>query len=76
MNDNREMQPGETMFEFLKRKKKGMLENTLIRNRNNVERHPLKDKNLNGSCIEEDKQVKDGEKENMSKSLLRKSKIN
>lgn len=43
------MLPGETMFEYLKRKKKTMLENTLSRQSNIIDRKPLKELNLNES---------------------------
>lgn len=33
MNSNRDMLPGETMFDYLKRKKKNMLEKTINRSK-------------------------------------------
>lgn len=46
-NENREIIPGETMFDYLKRKKKFMLEKT-VKTRPNA-KSPLQEKNMNST---------------------------
>jgi hypothetical protein len=44
--DNRDLKQGETMFDYLKRKKLAALEKTLNRGSLNTSRSPLQDKSM------------------------------
>lgn len=52
--ENREINPGETMFDYLKRKKKLLLEKTLKSN-SQLPKSPLREKHMNSTDLESTK---------------------